>query len=471
MSEARPTPLFRSGTGLFLGSLLSAGIVSAVLLHQPEWPREAAFMAGIFVLAALLWVTEALPLFATALLVVGLELLLLANPGHWPGLGFADAGKSPGYREILSVAADPALFLFFGGFLMARAAVKEGVDRAMSSLLLKPFGRRPLLLVLGLMLVTALFSMWMSNTATTSMMIALLVPILAQIPRSDPYRRLLVLCIPFAAAIGGISTPISSPPNAVAIGFLQKAGRPIYFLDWMLVTMPLIALLLLFTWGLLCLLFRPKTKGLRIAASARPLTRRGWFVVAVFTLTVLFWISDQWHGLPAAIVAVFPTVALTASRILDRRDVDGIEWNILILIAGGIALGNGIAMSGLDAMIAHWLPSSPDQVFLLSAVMIAIMLVLGTFMSNTAAANLLLPLGMSSATAAGGEAPVVIAVSIALSASFAIALPVSTPPNAIAYGTGEISVRDMALPGIVLGLVAGALILFFCEPVLRFWGL
>ena len=121
-------------------------------------------MSGIFLLAALLWVTEALPLFATSLLVIGLQLILLANPGGWPGLGFSQ-GESPGWRAIVGAAADPVLVLFFGGFLLARAAVKEGVDRAMSSVLLRPFGGQPRWILLGLMMVTALFSMWMSNTA------------------------------------------------------------------------------------------------------------------------------------------------------------------------------------------------------------------------------------------------------------------------------------------------------------------
>ncbi len=427
-------------------------------------------MGGIFVLAALLWVTEALPLFATALLVIGLQLLLLCNPGQWPGLGF-QAGESPHYREMLSAAADPVLLLFFGGFLLARAAVKEGVDRAMSSLLLRPFGHRPLLLVLGLMLVTSLFSMWMSNTATTSMMLALVTPMLAQVPRSDPFRKMLILCIPFSAAIGGISTPISSPPNAVAVGFLQKGGATISFLEWMLVALPLVAILQLFTWGLLASIYKPSTKGLRINARYQPLTPRGWFVVGTFTLTVLFWISDGWHGLPPAIVALLPAVAFTATGILRREDVNGIEWNILILIAGGIALGAGMQMSGLDAIIVRWLPSAVTHPWRLIAVMVAVMLVMGTFMSNTAAANLLLPIGVSSASIVGGDFTTQVAMSIALSASFTMALPVSTPPNAIAYGTGEISLRDMALPGTIIGVFAVLLVLLFCGPVLRFWGI
>lgn len=155
---------------------------------------------------------------------------MLANPGHWAGFGF-ETDSGPAYREVFAAAADPILLLFLGGLLLARAAVKEGVDHAMSALLLRPFGARPLATLLGLMPVTALFSMWMSNTATTAMMVALVAPMLAQMPPGEQFRKVLLLAVPVAANIGGMGTPIASPPNAVAMGFLPKAGLQIRFLD------------------------------------------------------------------------------------------------------------------------------------------------------------------------------------------------------------------------------------------------
>lgn len=298
-------------------AILAALGVSVALLALTSVPREAAFMSGIFLLAALLWVTEALPLFATSLLVIGLQIILLANPGGWPGLGFSQ-GESPGWRAIVGAAADPVLVLFFGGFLLARAAVKEGVDRAMSSVLLRPFGGQPRWILLGLMMVIALFSMWMSNTATTAMMMTLVVPMLAQMPPGEPFRKALVLAVPVEANIGGIGTPIASPPNAVALGFLQKAGLHIGFLDWMLVAVPLLGLLLVLSWEMLWRFHRPAAAGMRLAHPAQRLSPRGWFVVGTFVVTVLLWLTDQWHGLPAAVVALLPAVALTASGILDR---------------------------------------------------------------------------------------------------------------------------------------------------------
>lgn len=435
-------------------------------------PREAAFMAAIFVLAALLWMTEALPLFATALLVIGLQLVLLANPGGWPGFGF-EAGPSPDYRQIVAGAADPVLILFFGGFLLAQAAVKEGVDRSMSALLLTPFGERPIMVLTGVMAVTALFSMFMSNTATTAMMIALVAPMLVQIPAGERFRRGLVLAVPFAANIGGMGTPIGSPPNAVAVGHLQKAGVHASFLDWMLVAVPLMAIGLALAGALLWVFFRPRTSELRIRIAPGAVGARGWFVVTVFTVTVLLWLTDRWHGLPAAVVALLPAVAFTATRTLTGADLGRIEWSVLILIAGGISLGAGMSMTGLADIAVGWLPLGEDAGVLWLATVLAVTTVLlSTFMSNTAASNLLLPIGLSAAIALDGDGLArQLAMTIALSASLAMSLPISTPPNAIAYSKNEFDTRDMAKTGALIGLAGAASVILLVGPLLRLWSI
>jgi solute carrier family 13 (sodium-dependent dicarboxylate transporter), member 2/3/5 len=380
-------------------------------------------MAGISVLA-LLWVTEALPLFATSLLVIGLQMVLLANPGDWPGLGF-QSGVSPSYRDILSTAADPVLVLFFGGFVLARAAVKEGVDRAISTLLMRRFGGEPRWVLLGVMLITLLFGMWMSNTATAAMMLALITPMLAALPPKEPFRKALVLAVSFTANISGMSTPIA-------------------FLDWMLVAAPLAVGLTLFTWLVLWRFFAPATHGLRLAYLSEKLTWRGWFVVSVFAITVLLWMTDRWHGLPPAVVALLMAVVLTTTGIINSEDLARLEWSILILIAGGISLGTGMQLTGLDQVVAQWLPATGKSGFWLLAVLVMATWVVGTFMSNTAAANLFLPIGLSSAAISGAEGslyPIQVAMSIALAASMSMALPISTPPNALAYASGEVTTR------------------------------
>jgi len=433
--------------------------------------RQAAWMGGIFVLAVALWVTEALPLFATSLLVIGLQLMLLANPGNWPGLGF-ESGESPSYRDILNTAADPVLVLFFGGFVLARAAVKEGVDRAMSSLLLRLFGREPRWVLLGVMFVTLLFGMWMSNTATTAMMLALVAPMLAALPPKEPFRKALVLAVPFTANISGMGTPIASPPNAVAVGFLEQSGYSIAFLDWMLMAAPLTIGLTLLAWLILWKIHPPITTGLRIQYESERLTGRGRLVVAVFVVTVLLWMTDRWHGLPPAVVAVLPTVVLTATRVFTGDDLGEIKWSVLFLIAGGICLGSGLQLTGLDQLIVQWLPA--ENGFLLLAALVGGTYLIGTFMSNTAAANLLLPIGLSAAAVmpgGGGLHPVHVAVSIALAASMSMALPVSTTPNAMAYAQGEFTTRDMVRVSLVISGTGVVAIIVGGKAIMRFIGM
>lgn len=467
-------PSRQSRNGVWLVLAVALAVLAAwASLKTGQTTRETAFMSGIFVLAAVLWVSEALPLFATSLLVIGLQILLLANPGGWSGLGFEN-GSSPSYREILGIAADPVLVLFFGGFVLAHAAVKEGVDRAMSALMLRPFGSEPRRVLPGVMVVTLMFSPWMSNTATTTMMLALVTPMLAALPPGEPFRKALVLAVPFTANIGGMGTPIASPPNAVAVGFLQKAGHTVGFLDWMLVAVPLMLLLAGFTWLLLWRLFPPVTPGLRVEFSGGTLTGRGRLVVGVFVVTVVLWMSERLHGLPPAVVSLLPVIVLAATGIFSRRDFAGVEWNILILIAGGISLGAGMQMTGLDRMVVGWLPSGDGNSLWLLTILMLATLAVGTFMSNTAAANLLLPIGISAATlaeAGEGLAVVQVAVSIALVSSMTMALPVSTPPNAIAYAKGEFSTGEMARSALLISGLAVALIILGGGFVMRFWGL
>jgi sodium-dependent dicarboxylate transporter 2/3/5 len=474
--QKQPEPGGRTATrnGLVAtGAVVLAAGVTGALLHFSEMPRETAFISGIFILAGALWVTESLPLFATALLIIGLQVVFLANPGGWHGLGFA-TGQSPTYREILRQAADPVLFLFFGGLVLARAAMNEGVGQAMAAVILGPFGPQPRWGLLGLMLITLFFSMWMSNTATAAMMLGLATPMMAAWPKAEPFRKAILLSVPFAANIGGMGTPVASPPNAVAISFLQRAGHSIAFLDWMLVAVPLMILLTGFTWWLLLTFFAPRTADLQLEHSRQPLTGRGKVVVAVFLVTVALWMSERWHGLPAPVVALLPPLILAGAGITTRADLDRLEWSTLILIAGGLSLGAGLQLTGFDRLAVQWLAGNGGRGLGLLVGLVVATLMLSSFMSNTAAATLILPIGISAAVAAGsagGLTPVRVALSIALVASLAMALPVSTPPNSIAYACGEFTTWDMAKVGLLVGGLAALLIIAGGGLVLRFWGL
>lgn len=455
-----------AAAGVIFSLLLS--VLVAVGAGRTGVPREISFMSGIFVLAAGLWATQAVPLFATALIVIVLEIVVLANPGGWPGLGFA-AGNSPAYREIIGVAADPALILFFGGFVLAAAAVKEGVDRVVSGWLLNPFGTQPSHVLLGVMLVTLTFGMWMSNTATAAMMLALLTPTMAGLPREEPFRKALILGIAFSANLSGLCTPIASPPNAVAVGFLQKAGISISFLGWMGLAVPLALLSIGLAWVLLLRAFPPATQELKLGSGHDRLEPRGVLVVLVFLITVVLWATDRWHGLPSSVSALFPVIVLAALGIFGVKDLRDINWDVLILVAGGIALGAGMLLTGFDRAVVQWLPEGEGELFWLSFLLGASALV-GTFMSNTAAANLFIPIGMAIA-ASGAIAPTQAAMSVALVASLTMPLPVSTPPNAMAYARGEFTLGEMLKVSLPLTLISILVVLLGGGLVMRLWGL
>lgn len=195
--------------------------------------------------------------------------------------------------------------------------------------------------------------------------------------------------------------------------------------------------------------------------------------MCVFSLTVFLWLSDRWHGLPASVIALLPAVMLTATGLINRNDLNILEWNVIILIAGGISLGAGMQMTGLDRLVVGWLPLEADTpAWLMLAVLAAATLVMSTFVSNTAASNLILPIGVTALASKGsGASMMATCLCIALTASLAMALPVSTPPNAIAYAQGELNTKDMALPGMLIGLMGALMVVLFTGSLLRLWGM
>lgn len=442
---------------IFLICLLISSLVTVLALQSPQFNNEAGWMAGIFTLACLLWMTEALPLFATALLIMGLEVLLLANPGGWRGLGF-ESKTSPNFTYFLEPLSDPIIVLFLGGFMLARAAVKRGVDAALAAWVLRFFGNTPPRLMLGMMVITAFFSMWMSNTATATMMITLLAPIFAQLPGEERFQQGMLLAIPFAANIGGMGTPIASPPNAVAVSALSRVGAPVLFLEWMAVALPFVLLMLFVAYQLLYRSYRPLQAQQKVTLERKPIDGKGIYVIVIFSATILLWMTEQWHGLPTAVVALIPIVAFTATGLLNKNDINSLEWNILLLIAGGIALGRGISATGLDLWLVDQLPDESPYMLTLLVLMT---LLLSTFISNTATANLLIPIGISIAVSNAATSTLYIqqtAISIALAASLAMALPVSTAPNTIAYAQGSLTTPDFVKRGALLGLLGVSMI-------------
>jgi sodium-dependent dicarboxylate transporter 2/3/5 len=312
------------------------------------------------------------------------------------------------------------------------------------------------------MLITAAFSMFMSNTATTATLLAVVFPVVAGLDPDDKMRAALALSIPIAANVGGIGTPVGTPPNAIALGGLTDAGIAITFLDWMVMAIPLMLVLLVAAWFLLLRLFPAKGTSLKLHIdSTFDRSRQAYIFYATFAVTVLLWLTEPLHGVKSTIVGFLPVVVLLATGVFTSQDLQAVQWHILWLVAGGIALGTGVAASGLDEWLVGLVGWESVPPALLAAVLALVAIVMSTVISNSAAANLLIPIGLSLAVSGVVDLdPISAGFFIAIGASLAMALPISTPPNAIAYSTGMVATRDMAKAGVIVGAVGLALFVF-----------
>lgn len=304
--------------------LILAG--GSYFLQLPGLMTGSRICLMIFVGAAGLWVTEAIPPFATAIMVIVLSIYLLG----WPNgpLNLDAVGQETDYQVFLNPIASPILVLFFGGFILAIAATKHGFDVRLAKAFLKPFGTHPKMVLLGVIMITALFSMFMSNTATTAMMVAILTPLFMHFEGRDPFKKALVLAVPFAANIGGIGTIIGTPPNAVAASVLGELGHPVSFFSWMLIGVPLAVVMLFLLWIMLIKFFKPREDHFEILfPEDLELTWDLVVVVATFTVTVGLWLTQPLHGIPSGVVALIPIMVFSALGIITRNDLKRIGWD------------------------------------------------------------------------------------------------------------------------------------------------
>jgi solute carrier family 13 (sodium-dependent dicarboxylate transporter), member 2/3/5 len=455
-----------------------AGVAVALLvLLLPVGSAEdvpARRTAAVAALMAVWWLTEAIPLAATALLPLVL----------FPALGILRPA------DAAAPYANPVIFLFLGGFLLALALQRWGLDRRIAIAIVAAVGTRPERLVLGFMLATAFLSMWISNTATAAMMVPIGIAV-CDVLRPDrtaapfPFGTALMLGIAYAATIGGVATLIGTPPNAVfAAAAAQQLGRSVGFLEWMAVGVPVAALMLPIVWLLLVrVLFPPgalpegadvllRAERSRLGAITRPqrITATVFLLMAVawvlrepktfgtFTLpgiaTYAPGIDDSAIAIAGALLLFLVPAGGGRAGLLEWDDTRALPWGVLLLFGGGLSLARAFETSGLAERIAQpvgALGAAPTWVMLLAAA--GLLLALSELASNTAIAAMAMPLLAATATGLGVPALPLMAVG-ALASSCAFMLPVGTPPNAIVFGTGHISIRQMALTGVWINLLA-----------------
>ncbi len=429
---------------------------------------------AIFVFAALMWMFEIIPTWTTSVLIIVIMLLTISDSSlpFMKGSGIpSEMGTFVSYKSILATFADPVIMLFLGGFILAIASTKVGLDVQLARVLMKPFGKKSEFVLLGFLLVIGTFSMFMSNTATAAMMLTFLAPILKTLPPDGKGRIALALSIPIAANLGGIGTPIGTPPNAIAFQYINDSLHlDVGFDDWMFRMIPYVYIMLLIAWVILLKMypFKQKTIELKIE-SHHEKTWRTYVVWITFALTILLWMTESLTKLNSNVVAMIPVGVFCITGIITKDDLKDINWSVLWMVAGGFALGLAMTNTGLAEHLVtsipfgEWLP----MVVILVAGFIGYFI--SNFISNTAAASLIVPIlcavavGMGDTLDPVGGAKTLV-IGAVLCTSLAMLFPISTPPNALAHSTGLVTTKDMTKVGIIIGVIGfilGYLMLFF----------
>ncbi len=441
-----------------LSIILSFGLT--YWLYEPAMNQAQVYVLFLLFLAIGLWMTEAIPPFAVGLLVFGF--LIFAMNSYYSQI---DPGNAQSYYVgYINSWSSSVIWLMLGGFFIAEAMSKTKLDRQVFRFSISRFGTAPKQVLLGIMLTTALFSMIMSNTATSAMMIASVLPFIKTLDEDSPFTKAILLGIAGSASIGGMGTLIGSPPNAIAVEALNNNGIDIGFLEWMMVGFPLALILTVLFWFLLTKKFiaKKKTFSIKLEDETVDINSPNYrfdrvkkrVVLAVLALTLILWLTEKLHGIPASVVSLLPIILLTISGIINGDDVRNLPWDTLMLVMGGLALGLAITETGLADYYVEKIQEHKLNFYVMAICFAFLTVIMSNIMSNTATATILIPISIILTY----KNPVVLPLVIGLCASVALFLPISTPPNAIAYSTGFLEQKDFRLGGLVFGIIGPLLI-------------
>ena len=440
----------RKNVVFFIISILGAYLLT-LLLRDSSFNDSQDYVLFLLFFSIGLWVTEAIPPFAVGLLIMAYLVFTLGNER---------LNEDPqDVAKYIQTFSNSIIWLLLGGFFLAEAMTKTGIDADFFRFSIKLSGKIPKNLLLGVMMTTMLASMILSNSATTSMVIASVAPLLKKIGK-DPFSKALLVGIPLAASVGGMGTVIGSPTNAIAVGILETIGIHVSFIKWMYFGFPLALILTITGWWLL------KTKYIRsdkliefeLPSQNEPanklLRNNRRIVLTILTVTVLLWLTSSLHHVSVSVVSLVPIVFLTMTGVLKPEDIRKIPWDTLLLVAGGLSLGLALEETKLLEHFANHLMDTRLASFSLLIIFAYATMIFSNIMSNTATATILIPLGIYLMPDHAKQ----IAIVVGLAASTALMLAVSTPPNAIAYSTGLIKQKDFFPGGILVGLLGPILI-------------
>lgn len=437
-------------------------LVPAATLGLPDLTIVQQRVIAIFGLALVLWFTEAIPSWTTSMLIVVIMLVTCTDSSLFFLRNGENIGELLSHKSIMGAFADPTIMLFLGGFVIAIIASKMGIDVQLARLLMKPFGKRSEFVLLGFLMITGCFSMFISNTATAAMMLTFMAPVIRYLPVDGKGRVAFVMAIPIGANLGGMGTPVGTPPNAIALKYLNNPeglNLNIGFFDWAVIMIPFTLILLFLAWLLLIKLFpfKQKTIELHIEGEVQKGPR---LVLAYITigLTIVLWLLDKVTGINANAVALIPIAIFCVTGLFTKDDLKEINWDVIWLVAGGFALGTALDQSGLARYLVETIPFSQWSPLIVIIGAGLICYFFSNVISNTATAALIIPVmtavgtGMGSVLDPYGGITTLI-LGVTLAASLAMILPVSTPPNAIAYSTGMVDTKEMRKVGVIVGVV------------------
>lgn len=438
-------------TSTFTGNLLLS-VLLTFGFAKLGYEMDVNFVFFVSCLAIGLWITEAIPPFAVGIFIIAILLL-----------GFGTDYILPDYQVstqvYLGTWTSNVIWLLLGGFFLAEGMQIVGLDLWLFRFTVRRFGKQPEKLLLGLMITTAIGSMIMSNTATTAMMIGSVMPLMLLLGRTSSFTKATLVGIPAAATLGGMGTIIGSTPNAIAVAALADKGIQINFVEWMLFGMPIALGMVYLFWRFMIRTYALKGVGLDLSSLLKPEEKGPTFprraVIFTLVITVGMWMTEPLHGVPLAATSAIPIVLLTLFQVIKADDVRRLPWETLMLVAGGLALGVAMVQVGLTDIVMDRINALPIPAVGIALVFSFVAVMLSNIMSNTAAASILVPLGLSLPGIYGLAVPLI----VSLSCSSALLLPVSTPSNAVSFATGLLEQKDFTKGG-VFALLTGPAITF-----------
>jgi len=436
---------------LFIFSLAGA-LGLTWLLKEPGFSDSQVYVIFLLFFAIGLWATEAIPAFAVSLFIISFLFFALGN-SH-----FNSAPED--VSHYVHTFSDSIIWLLLGGFFLAKAMAKTKLDEAFFRFTINVAGTNPRRLLAGLMAATLVASQLLSNTAATTMVMAALTPLLNTLDKKSGLAKALLLGIVLASSAGGMATIIGTPANAIATGSLQKAGITIEFLEWMKYGVPLALVITAVCCYALIKVYIKDTTPVSTAfldnlekevAKESKLQRN--IVIGVIAVTVGLWVTGSWHGIKAPAVCAVPLVILTVTGVLTARDIQGLGWDTLLLVAGGLSLGIALDHTGLLKHYGEMLSNLHLNSYLLLVIFGFLAMILANVMTNSTTTTLMVPICMAILPTLKME----VALIISLSSSSALLLLASSPSNAIIYDSGFLKQKDFLLTGIIFGLLGPAL--------------